>query len=66
LSLVNVSSISSGLFITGAVFILLIFSLLSFGILSMFQRRVRSGWFSFAGAVVSGVAFGLILDKWFV
>ncbi|MCQ6560407.1 hypothetical protein NNL21_17065 [Paenibacillus mendelii] len=66
LTLVDVSSVSTGLFITGALFILLIFSLLSFGILQMFQRRVRAGWYSFAGAVVSGVAFGLILNEWFV
>ncbi|WP_204818425.1 hypothetical protein [Paenibacillus mendelii] len=66
MTLVDVSSVSTGLFITGALFILLIFSLLSFGILQMFQRRVRAGWYSFAGAVVSGVAFGLILNEWFV
>lgn len=66
MTLVDVSSVSAGLFITGAVFILLIFSLLSFGILQMFQQRQRAGWYSFAGAVVSGVAFWVILDQWFV
>ena len=66
LTLVDVSAISAGLFITGAIFILLIFSLLSFGIVKMFQLRIRAGWYSFAGAVVSGVAFALILNKWFV
>ncbi|UVI27887.1 hypothetical protein [Paenibacillus spongiae] len=66
LTLVDVSSVSTGLFITGAVFILLIFSLLSFGILQMFQQRRRVGWYSFAGAVVSSAAFWLILDQWFV
>ncbi|BBH19594.1 hypothetical protein Back11_09390 [Paenibacillus baekrokdamisoli] len=66
MTLVDVSTISAGLFITGAIFILLIFSLLSFGILKMFQLQIRAGWYSFAGAVVSGVAFGLILNQWFV
>ncbi|MFD0713706.1 hypothetical protein [Paenibacillus sp. GCM10027626] len=66
MTLVNVSDISAGLFITGALFILLFFSLLSFGILQMFKRKFRSGWFSFAGAIVSGVTFGIILDQWFV
>ncbi|RAP78074.1 hypothetical protein [Paenibacillus montanisoli] len=63
---VDVSEISAALFITGAVFIMLIFSLLSLGILKMFQQRFRAGWYSFAGAVVSGIAFGFILNQWFV
>ncbi|GGD65443.1 hypothetical protein [Paenibacillus nasutitermitis] len=62
----DISTISGGLFATGALFILLIFSLLSFGILRMFQQKIRAGWFSFAGAVVSAGAFALILDQWFV
>ncbi|CAH1206978.1 hypothetical protein PAECIP111893_02664 [Paenibacillus plantiphilus] len=66
MSLVDVSNVSAGLFITGAIFILLIFSLLSFGILKMFQQQVRTGWYSFAGAVVSSVVFGLILNQWFI
>jgi len=66
LTVEDISTISGGLFVTGAIFILLIFSLLSFGILRMFQQKIRAGWFSFAGAVVSAVAFGLILNEWFV
>lgn len=66
MTLVDVSAVSPGLFVLGAVFILLIFSLLSFGILSMFQQRFRNGWFSFAGAVVSAVTFGVILNAWYV
>ncbi|PZD93407.1 hypothetical protein DNH61_22515 [Paenibacillus sambharensis] len=66
MSLVDVSEVSASLFITGAVFILLIFSLLSLGILRMFQLRYKAGWLSFAGAVVSSVVFGLILDRWFM
>ncbi|MBW7474230.1 hypothetical protein K0T92_05695 [Paenibacillus oenotherae] len=66
MSVVDVSNVSAGLFITGAVFILLIFSLLSLGILKMFQQQSRAGWYSFAGAVVSSVVFGLVLNEWFV
>ena len=66
MTLVDVSQISAGLFVLGAVFILLIFSLLSLGILRMFQLRFRAGWVSFGGAVVSAVAFYLILDRWYV
>jgi hypothetical protein len=66
MTLVDVSSVSPALFVIGAVFIMLIFSLLSLGILKMFQLRYRSGWFSFAGAIVSAVVFGVILNTWFV
>lgn len=66
MSVVNVSDISPGLFITGAVFILLIFSLLSLGILRLFQLRRRAGLLSFAGAAVSGVLFWTVLERWFV
>ncbi|GGG56592.1 MULTISPECIES: hypothetical protein [Paenibacillus] len=66
MSLVDVSSVSATLFILGVVFLLLIFGLLSFGILRMFQQRFRAGWISFAGAIVSFVGFMLILNKWFL
>ncbi|PWW05688.1 hypothetical protein DFQ01_104250 [Paenibacillus cellulosilyticus] len=66
MTLVDVSSVSPALFVVGAVFIMLIFSLLSLGILKMFQLRFRSGWFSFGGAVISAVVFGIILNTWFV
>ena len=66
LDLVDVSQVSVGLFITGAIFILLFFSLLSLGVLRMFQLRFRAGTYSFIGAVVSGVVFGVILNNGYV
>jgi len=66
LTLVDVSEVSPALFITGAVFILLVFSLLSLGILRMFQLRYKAGWLCFAGAAVSAVVFGLILNARFL
>ncbi|MBJ6364268.1 hypothetical protein ACFOQM_23900 [Paenibacillus sp. GCM10012307] len=66
MSLVDISGVSLSLFLTGVVFILLVFGLLSFGILRMFQLRFKAGWFSFAGAVLSGVAFAIVLNTWFV
>ena len=66
MTVTNVSDISADLFILGAVFILLIFSLLSLGILRMFQQRFRAGWLSFGGAAVCAAAFFLILDRWYV
>ncbi|AZN42119.1 hypothetical protein [Paenibacillus albus] len=64
MTLVDVSQISAALFVVGAVFILLFFSLLSFGIVKMFEQRIRAGVYSFVGAVVSGVTFGIILANW--
>ncbi|MBD2847263.1 hypothetical protein IDH44_18850 [Paenibacillus sp. IB182496] len=66
MSLVNVSDVPASLFLLGVVFILLIFGLLSLGILRMFEKRFRVGWYSFAGAVFSSVAFGLILNQWYL
>ncbi|MUT66720.1 hypothetical protein [Paenibacillus sp. NEAU-GSW1] len=66
MSLVDVSSVSAVLFILGVVFLLLIFGLLSFGILRMFQQRFKAGWISFGGAIVSFIVFMLILNKWFL
>ncbi|MBD2869526.1 hypothetical protein [Paenibacillus arenilitoris] len=66
MSLVDVSSVSASLFILGVVFLLLIFGLLSFGILRMFQQKFRAGWLSFGGAVVSFAGFMYILNKWYL
>lgn len=66
MTLVDVSSVSASLFILGVVFLLLIFGLLSFGILRMFQQQFRVGWYSFAGAIVSFVVFMFILNKWYL
>lgn len=66
MTVTDVSKISADLFILGVVFILLIFSLLSLGVLRMFQQRFRAGWISFGGAVVSAIVFFLILDRWYV
>jgi hypothetical protein len=65
-SLVDVSDVSAALFILGIVFLLLIFGLLSFGILRMFQQKFRTGWFCFGGAVVSFGVFMYILNEWFL
>jgi len=66
LSAVDVSDVSAGFFIFAVVFILLVFGLLSLGILKMFQQRYRVGWLSFAGAVVSSVIFVILLNTWYL
>ncbi|PLT45522.1 hypothetical protein B8V81_3953 [Paenibacillus pasadenensis] len=63
---VDVSNVPAGLFVLGAVFILLIFSLLSLGVLKMFQQQFRAGWLYFAGSVISAVVFYLLLDIWYI
>lgn len=63
---VDVSDVSLALFVFGAVFLLLIFSLLSFGVLRMFERRYRAGWISFGGAAACSVIFFILLGEWFL
>lgn len=63
---VDISNVSADLFIFGVVFILLVFGLLSFGILRMFQQRYRDGWICFALAVVSFIVCMWILNRWFL
>ncbi|RXZ78295.1 hypothetical protein EBB07_30035 [Paenibacillaceae bacterium] len=66
MTVVSLSGVTPGFFLLGVVFILLVFGLLSFGILRMFQLRFRTGWFSFAGAVASGIIYAVVLDKWYL
>ncbi|GGF86853.1 hypothetical protein [Paenibacillus abyssi] len=66
MSLVDLSGVSGAFFIMAVVFILLVFGLMSLGVVRMFQLRYRAGWLSFAGAIISGVVFGIILDRWYM
>jgi hypothetical protein len=59
---VDISNVPPGLFVLGAVFILLVFSLLSLGVLRMFQQRFRAGWVYFAGSAASAVVMYILLD----
>lgn len=65
MSVVDISNVSASLFIVGAIFILLTFGLLSFGILRMFQQKFRAGWISIAAAVVSFIVFVFVINKWY-
>ncbi|MFC4777427.1 hypothetical protein ACFO9Q_11585 [Paenibacillus sp. GCM10023252] len=66
MTLVDVSEVSATLFILGVIFLLLIFGLLSFGIVRMFQQRFRAGWLCIGGAALSTILFVVILNQWFV
>jgi hypothetical protein len=63
--LTDVSNVSAGLFITGAVFIMLIGGLLSFGVLRFFQQRRAQGAMLLAGSAVSFVALVFVMNRWF-
>lgn len=54
----DVSDVSAGLFVIGVIFILLVGSLFSMGVLKFFQSKKRQGTLYFGGSVLS---FGLML-----
>jgi len=64
-SLVNVEDVSPALFITGVIFILLIGSFLSLGVLRLFQANKRQGFMFLALSVVSVVALIFTVNTWF-
>jgi hypothetical protein len=64
-SVVNVSDVSPALFTTGAIFLLLIGSLFSLGVLSFFQQRPKRGIrLLILGALTLAVMI-FVMDRWF-
>lgn len=63
--LVNVSDVSPALFITGALFILLIGGSLSLGTLRLFQQRTKQGILLLILAVVAFIGLVLVVNTWF-
>lgn len=59
------SELSTGFFLAGILFVLLIGSCLSVGVLSFFQQKKKKGMLFLAGMVVSIVAMVLTMDAWF-
>ncbi|MFC5701083.1 hypothetical protein ACFPVX_07295 [Cohnella faecalis] len=66
MDLVDVSNVSPALFVTGALFIMLIGSLLSLGVLRMFQQKKKPGIVMFVLAIVSFAVFVGVIDTWFI
>jgi hypothetical protein len=64
--LVDVSQVSRELFITGVIFILLIGSFLSLGVLRFFQLRKKQGSVFMGLSALTFVALILVVNKWFV
>ncbi|TVY04425.1 hypothetical protein [Cohnella terricola] len=66
MDLVNVSEVSAGLFIAGIIFIMLIGSFLSLGVLRFFQLKKKQGGVYLSLSAASFVAMVLVVNTWFV
>lgn len=66
MELVDITEVSPALFIVGALFILLIGSSLSLGVLRLFQERKKQGVWLLVLSVVSFAALVLVMNTWFV
>lgn len=65
-SAVDISGLAPGFFITVAIFILFIISMLGMGVLSMFQQKVRPGIVYFVAGVVGIIAFTVVLNVFYM
>lgn len=65
MDLVDIKGVSPALFITGVVFILLIGSFLSLGVLRFFQENKRQGFLFLALSAVSLVGLIVSVNAWF-
>ncbi|WP_027085091.1 hypothetical protein [Cohnella panacarvi] len=65
MSLVNVEDVSLALFVTGVIFILMIGSFLSLGVLRLFQENKRQGFLFLALSVVSVAGLVFTVNTWF-
>ncbi|TMV51474.1 hypothetical protein FE783_06765 [Paenibacillus mesophilus] len=63
---VNVSGLEPGFFITVAIFILFILSMLGMGVLSLFQQKVRPGIAYFAAGVAGIIVFAVVINVMYV
>ncbi|MFC5467915.1 hypothetical protein ACFPPD_04230 [Cohnella suwonensis] len=66
MDLVNVEDVSPALFVTGIVFILMIGSFLSLGVLRFFQLKKRQGGIYMGLSVLSFVGLLVAVEAWFV
>lgn len=65
MQLVDVSNVSLGLFVTGAVFIMLVGSFLSLGVLRFFQLRKRQGGLYLGLSALSLATMIWVINTWF-
>ncbi len=65
MEITNVSEVSLGLFVAGVLFIMLIGSFLSMGVLRFFQLKKRQGGIYLGLSAVSFVTMVLVVNTWF-
>ncbi|TFE29867.1 hypothetical protein [Cohnella luojiensis] len=65
MDLVDVSEVSAGLFVTGVIFIMLIGSFLSLGVLRFFQLKKRQGFMFLGLSALSLIALVIVINTWF-
>ncbi len=65
MDLVDVSEVSPELFITGIIFIMLIGSFLSLGVLRFFQLRKRQGSMFMGLSALTFIALIIVVNTWF-
>jgi hypothetical protein len=63
---VNISGLEPGFFITVALFILFILSMLGMGILSLFQQKIRPGIVYLVAGVAGIAVFAVVLNVLYV
>lgn len=64
MGLTDITGVTAPFFITSALFIILILSGFSIGVLRFFQGRRKPGIISIVIAILSCVGFGVILNNW--
>lgn len=65
MDLVDVSNVSAQLFIIGVIFIMLIGTFLSLGVLRFFQIKKKQGFLFMFLSALSFVALVIIVNTWF-
>ncbi|OPA73875.1 hypothetical protein BVG16_25885 [Paenibacillus selenitireducens] len=65
MTIVDISSISPSLFITIAVFLLIICPLLSLGVLRLFQERKKAGLTYIVTSIVGYILFTIVINVFF-
>lgn len=66
MDVVNVTGLHPGFFLTVALFILFILTMLGMGVLSLFQLKKRAGIAYIVAGLVGIAAFAVVLNVWFV
>ncbi|WP_166244521.1 hypothetical protein [Paenibacillus turpanensis] len=61
MGLVDITNVTGTFIAVSMLFILGIFSLLSFALVSFFQQKIRRGWLSILWSVIVGMVFYMVI-----